>query len=246
MSARTVKLTIIKFSKDLLLASRLLQLLAPFNKVFSFLADFNRLTSWIHKHKKGLLVNDFYKPVRNYDDRLKCFEAIVDHYGLKDSPICYLEFGVASGNSFRWWLAHNDNPSSKFAGFDTFEGLPEDWGVFSKGDMSAAMPQVNDNRAQFVKGIFQDTLNTYLFENSESLQRMRKVIHMDADLFSSTLFALSQLYPYIRKGDIIMFDEFSVSNHEYKAFRYFTECFYVKLKLITAQNNYYQTAFEVV
>ena len=68
---------------------------------------------------------------------------------------------------------------------------------------------------------------------------------MDADIFSATLFALSQLYPYLQKGDIIMFDEFNVYGHEFKAFRLFTECFYVKLKLISAQNNFYHAAFEV-
>ena len=68
---------------------------------------------------------------------------------------------------------------------------------------------------------------------------------MDADLFSATLFALSQLYPYLQKGDIIMFDEFNVYGHEFKAFRLFTECFYVKLKLISARNNFYHAAFEV-
>ncbi len=55
-----------------------------------------------------------------------------------------------------------------------------------------------------------------------------KIIHLDADLFSSTIFVLSQLYPYLKKGDIIFFDEFNVANHEFLAFKIFTESFYVK------------------
>ena len=73
-----------------------------------------------------------------------------------------------------------------------------------------------------------------------------KIIHLDADLFSATIFALSQLYPYLEKGDIIMFDEFSVYDHEFMAFKIFTESCYVNLQPIAAKNNFYQAAFEVV
>ena len=111
--------------------------------------------------------------------------------------------------------------------------------------MISPIPEVNDSRASFYKGIFQDTLNGVLFEQGASFKGTKKVIHMDADLFTATLFALSQLYPYLEKGDIIMFDEFNVYGHEFMAYRLFTECFYMKLKPIAAQNNFYHTAFEV-
>ncbi len=247
MSLRTTKLRIIKFTKDFLLASRVLQIFQPFNKLFGFIYNFNLLTSWVHKNKKAdLLVNDFYRPVRHYDDRLKSFTAITQHYRLDHAPVCYLEFGVASGLSFKWWLATCKDPGSRFYGFDTFEGLPESWGVFAKGDMHSPIPEVNDARASFYKGIFQDTLNGFIDEHRQELSSHRKLIHMDADLFSATLFALSQLYPFLQKGDIIMFDEFNVYDHEFMAYRLFTECFYVNLKPISAQNNFYHAAFEVI
>jgi len=56
---------------------------------------------------------------------------------------------------------------------------------------------------------------------------------------------LSQLHPYLQKGDIIFFDEFNVANHEYQAFKIFSEAFYVKMKPIAAVNNFYQVAFVV-
>ncbi len=212
-----------------------------------FIYNFNLLTSWVHKNKnEQLLVNDFYKPVRNYDDRLNSFLAVAAHYKLDSSPVMYLEFGVSTGLSFKWWIAKNTNSESRFHGFDTFEGLPESRGVFAVGDMSSPIPDVNDSRASFYKGFFQDTLNPFLSENRVIMKAQRKVIHMDADLFSATLFALSQLYPYLQKGDIIMFDEFNVCDHEFMAFRYFTDCFYIKLKPIAAQNNFYHAAFEVI
>ena len=220
MSIRTTKLKVIKFSKDFLLATRLLQILQPFNKLFGFIYHFNLLTSWVHKNKKAdLLVNDFYRPVRHYADREKSFTAISKHYRLPEIPVCYLEFGVAYGGSFKWWLAECKHADSRFYGFDTFEGLPESWGVFAKGDMHSPIPEVNDSRAMFYKGIFQDTLNGFLDEHGKGMRGRKKLIHMDADLFSATLFALSQLYPYLEKGDIIMFDEFNVYDHEFMAYR---------------------------
>jgi hypothetical protein len=248
MAGKGVKMKILKVSKDFLLASRLLQILQPLNGFFGFVYKFNMLTSWVHKNKKAktLLMNDFYRTTRNYDDRLKSFTAIVDRYNFSDTPISYLEFGVASGHSFKWWLQHTKNADSRYYGFDTFEGLPENWGMFAKGEMASPIPEVNDSRASFIKGIFQDTLNDFLDENGKRLKDTRLVIHMDADLYSATLFALSQLFPYIKKGDIIMFDEFNVYDHEFLAFKYFTECFYVNLQPVSACNNFYHAAFEVM
>lgn len=247
MFNRSTKLKIIIHTKDFLLASRLLLIFQPLNGFFNFIYNFNLLTTWVHKHKNDkLLLNDFYRSKRNYDDRLKSFKTISDHYQLGNAPVCYLEFGVASGHSFKWWMANCQHQSSRFYGFDTFEGLPEAWGLFPKGDMNYGVPDVKDTRGLFVKGIFQDTLNNFLATRGQELRDSRCIFHMDADLFSATLFALSQLYPFLKKGDIIMFDEFNVYDHEFKAFKYFTECFYVNLKPISAQNNFYHAAFEVV
>ena len=190
-------------------------------------------------------MNDFYVFTRDYDKRYKMFDKVIDHHNLANSNILYLEFGVAQALSFKWWLNKIKDPEASFVGFDTFEGLPEDWGTFfKKGDMIGNIPNLNDSRASFVKGIFQDTLHDFIENNKQNL-RKPKVIHMDADLFSETIFALSQLYPYLNKGDIIFFDEFNVANHEYFAFKIFTEAFYVKLKPIAAINNFYQVAFIV-
>ena len=113
--------------------------------------------------------------------------------------------------------------------------------------MSFAMPQVSDPRGKFLKGLFQDSLPGFIRENSELLySNAQKVILMDADLYSATIFTLSQLYPTLHKGDVIMFDEFSVAMHEFKAYTEFVANFYVNLKPIVAVNNFYQVGFEVV
>jgi len=241
-----MKLSLIRFLKDFILYTGVLRIFAPFNHSFLFISNFNRMRKWITQHRDGLLLNDFYSRTRDYNKRYQLYDTVAQHYALDTKEILYMEFGVAAAHSFKWWLAKNNHPASEFHGFDTFEGLPEDWGRhFKKGDMSAALPDIADKRAGFYKGIFQDTVHGFIEHNTEALATKPKVIHMDADLFSSTIFVLSQLHPYLKKGDIIFFDEFNVANHEYQAFRIFTEAFYVQLKPIAAVNNFYQVAFVV-
>jgi O-methyltransferase len=241
-----MKLKIIKFFKDFLLWSGILRLFSPYNHLFFFLRNFNMLRSWISgTNRTDLLINDFYSWKRDYPKRLKLFEIVSAHYGLDKKELLYLEFGVASGASFFWWIKKNTNPDSVFRGFDTFKGLPENWGGYKKGAMAFDQAEAKDARAEFVRGIFQESLFPFIESNKSLLLSKLKIIHLDADLFSSTIFVLSQLYPYLKKGDIIFFDEFNVANHEFLAFKIFTESFYVKLRPIGAVNNFYQTAFVV-
>src|SRR5581483_8062137 len=72
----------------------------------------------------------------------------------------YLEFGVFEGRSMRWWSQHLAQQDATLVGFDSFEGLPEDWrpglgtGHFSTG----RIPQIDDARVSFQVGWFDDTL----------------------------------------------------------------------------------------
>ncbi len=99
-----------------------------------------------------------------------------------------------------------------------------------------------DKRAFFYQGLFQQTLPGFL---KRFVNNKLTVIHMDADLYSSTLFTLTSLAPFLKKGDIILFDEFCVPTHEFLAFKNFTESYYINLKTIAASNNYLFAAFEV-
>ena len=100
-------------------------------------------------------------------------------------------------------------------------------------------PVIDDTRHKFFQGLFQATLPEFLKDFS---RREKMVVHMDADLYSSTLFVLTQLHPFLRKGDIIFFDEFNVPMHEYKAFTEWTKSFYIDYEVLGAVNNYYQVA----
>ena len=209
----------------------------------NFLGHLSGLSKWISEHR-DLDYSTFPSKEFSYNNRIGLHQYIIDHV-IKDVPIDYLEFGVSKGRSFKWWIKNSIHPESFFYGFDTFTGLPEDWGHFKKGDMSNGNepPQIDDPRHQFFQGIFQSTLHPFLKNyRSEKL----KVIHMDADIYSATLFVLSSISPFLNKGDIILFDEFNVPLHEFKAFSDWVNSYYIEYKAIGETNNYYQVAIRIL
>lgn len=208
---------------------------------FLTVSNLLNLTRWIDSQKRGGILNDFYSSKRDYSKRYILYETIVNSLNLKSESFDYIEFGVSSGNSFKWWVNNCTNLESRFYGFDTFEGLPENWGSYKRGDMSAEIPIIEDNRIEFIKGLFQVSLPLFLQQN-KLINRKRKIIHFDADLFSSTLYSLTSMYPYLKSGDILLFDEFAVPNHEFFAFKLFSDSFGLKTKFLGAVNNYLQVA----
>lgn len=113
------------------------------------------------------------------------------------------EFGVYSGTSLGMIAEH-----MPVIGFDSFEGLPEDWREgFPKGAFdlsgqpslgSGLLPPAN---AMIVPGWFKDTTPWFPFPDLT-------LVHIDCDLYSSTLTALNSVSPYIGVGTIVVFDEY--------------------------------------
>jgi O-methyltransferase len=208
-------------------------------RIFHFLANIADLSKWISLNKKCEF-NDFFTFGFNYSKREVLYEYIIKSQKL-ETAIDYLEFGVSKGNSFRWWINRLKNENNSFYGFDTFSGLPEAWGPFKKGDMDNGNepPVIDDNRYKFYQGLFQQTLIPFL---SSYKSEKKKVVHMDADLYSATLYVLTLITPFLRPGDIIIFDEFNVPMHEFKAYKAWIEAFYIKHRILGGVNNFYQTS----
>jgi len=160
---------------------RLHGIVEPFTGLMLNMLYMSKLSKWRRK-TKVTGYNDWYQGTWDYNRREKLYDELISREKVGSLPIDYFEFGVAGGYSFRWWLAHNNHPDSRFFGFDTFEGLPEDFGPFAIGTMAAALDSLNitDPRARFYKGLFQDTLNPFLDQYANG---RRKLIHMDADIF---------------------------------------------------------------
>jgi hypothetical protein len=237
-----IQLFFIRKTKAWFMRLHLHVLVEPFSGFLLNLAYLSKMSAWRAKHKH-LALNDFMSHRYDYNKRLQLHAHVLESEDLT-GPIHYLEFGVARGESILWWLNHNSHPESKFVGFDTFTGLPEDWNVFKKGDMSAEgqVPATDDPRVQWEVGLFQDTLPGYLEKNRPE---GRLVIHLDGDLYTAAYFPLNALAPHLKPGDIILFDEFGVPTHEFKAFTEFFASYYRDYEVLGALNNYLHLAIKL-
>jgi tetratricopeptide (TPR) repeat protein len=140
----------------------------------------------------------------------KAYEAISLQHGL------ILEFGVRHGTSIRQLASLTSQP---IYGFDSFEGLPEDWHQESKEVYSTRgkIPKVPAH-VTLIPGWFEETLPLFLEKHGEDIA----LINIDCDIYSSTKTVLDLLSPSIKKGTIILFDEYIGNLHweedEHKAF----------------------------
>jgi predicted O-methyltransferase YrrM len=129
-----------------------------------------------------------------------------------------LEFGVASGRTIRHLAGTTDR---SIDGFDSFEGLPESWRTgFAKGAFKQALPAVPAH-VSLHKGWFTETLPEFLARTQADVA----MLHIDCDLYSSTAFVLTTLRDRIKKGTVIVFDEYfnypGWKQHEHKALQEF-------------------------
>lgn len=126
-----------------------------------------------------------------------------------------IEFGVYEGYSLSEMVlfCRNNEIDRKFYGFDTFEGMPESQHIWSKGDACSSYENTQSellkklgvvDNITLVKGNFKQSLTKEL----QSLIAKAAFIHVDCDLYSSTVDVLSFCKPLIQEGTFIVFDEF--------------------------------------
>lgn len=142
---------------------------------------------------------------------------------LNDEFPHVLEFGVYKGQTIEQIRSSLSIEKFQVFGFDSFEGLPEDWvGTdLTKGFFSTnrAVPNIKD--VDFYVGWFKDTIPEYM-QSANAIS----LVHVDCDLYSSTIEILYNLTPWFRPGTIIVFDEWYYNHsdieqnrqHEQKAF----------------------------
>lgn len=126
-----------------------------------------------------------------------------------------LEFGVATGTTLQIIA---EERSRGVYGFDSFAGLPEHWRLgYDAGEFAEQPPRVEG--AQLVVGMFEDTLAGFLAEHPGAVA----FVHVDCDLYSSTVTVLEQLSPRFVEGTVLLFDEYfnfpGWQEHEHRAWR---------------------------
>lgn len=146
-----------------------------------------------------------------------------------------LDLGVWIGWSTR---LISDFCGRKVYGFDTFEGLVEDWliegqqlikrGTFALSDpfakrvmrdtgvsMRDGKPIELGRNVEFIRGSTYDTLEPFLADRPIAPIRL---FHMDLDSYESCLHALEACKDRFVEGSILVFDEYLITNSEMLAF----------------------------
>ena len=153
----------------------------------------------------------------------------------QDPDELLLDLGVWIGWSTR---LVSDACDRTVYGFDTFEGLVEDWQiddqiVFKRGTFSLTgpdaervmrdtgvslhdgLPDALGRKVEFIRGSTYDTLAPFLADRPAAPIRL---FHMDLDTYESCLHALETCKDRFIEGSILVFDEYLVTNSEMRAF----------------------------
>ena len=115
-----------------------------------------------------------------------------------------VECGVGRGASLQRLISLTDN--HRIFGFDSFEGLPEDWAMsdeftWPKGSFACAVPNIKG--AEIRVGWFADTLPVWKKEHTGRIA----LLHIDSDLYSSCVTVLEELNDQIVPGTVIISDD---------------------------------------
>lgn len=138
---------------------------------------------------------------------------------LKIKSGLMLEFGVYRAASLNYFAGKL--PEHIWHGFDSFEGLPSDWAGGAKGkgafSLGGKLPSVKSN-VKLHPGWFHDTLPVFLSDKKENVA----FVHLDADIYESTITVLRALKPAFKAGSLLLFDEYfgqpGWRHNEHKAF----------------------------
>ncbi|MCG8581995.1 MAG: TylF/MycF family methyltransferase [Bacteroidales bacterium] len=170
---------------------------------------------WLDEQKKNKHSKDLLKLERKFKDKMRFYAIWLQLRRIKEQAIdgAIAELGVYKGETAK--LIHHFLPEKNFYLFDSFSGLPKQ--VIKEDCDGTVRPQTvqfdntspdevlqyinGDNSKLIIKeGVFPTTTDG-INENTYAL------IHIDADLYQSTLDALEYFYPKLsNSGAIIVHD----------------------------------------
>lgn len=180
----------------------------------------------------------------SFKSKIELYNFIVEENLIKQS---FLEFGVWKGDSISFFAKRY--PDLHFFGFDSFEGLPQDWRTgFKKGtfDTNKVTPPMFSN-VKYIEGWFNDSIPSFLAENDLTGPIF---MHIDCDLYSSTVDVFNALGNHISVGMYILFDEFinypGWELHEYKALMEFLNLRKLDFEIIAVNVNHEQVLIRII
>ena len=150
-------------------------------------------------------MQDLYPTAKIFHSREKLWRTFGGHLGT--NKWVGFEFGVAYGDLTKTFLKMPYIGSCvEWHGFDTFFGLPNEWGDLPKGAFSTngKPPKLKSKLIKWHIGRIESTC-----EEISKLQNLNKnfVVIFDFDLYSASKVAWDAIVNYLKPGDIIYFDE---------------------------------------
>jgi hypothetical protein len=172
------------------------------------------------------------------DGHKKYLKAVCSH--IKTDGL-HCEFGV--GRGFSTYNISSHIGDNIIYGFDSFEGLPEEWddenpqGVYSLGGRIPPGPLIKGSQddpgmyntemhpilvewpsnVRLIQGLVQDTVPKFLDNHEGNFA----FVHIDLDIYSATRSVFKNIVSRLQTGTIIAFDEFldypTYKEHEIKA-----------------------------
>jgi hypothetical protein len=166
-----------------------------------------------------------------------------------------LEFGTATSrtlNQFAYWL-----PSKTIYGFDSWQGLPEKFNDLPAGHFAQELPVVLTN-CELVQGWFgarptqdQSSIAEFTARDFSNLHKEPIVLlHLDADLYSSTKTVLNAFAKQIVPGTVILFNEYwnhpTWKKHEFRAWQEYCKMYGVQYEYIGYASDHQEVAIRVL
>jgi len=211
-----------------------------------FLRESKNIDHWRQKQaleETGRFVEENLPMVNSFDSRYAIFchaAGLVEHGA---GMIC--EFGVAGGKSINYLAKLL--PTHRLYGFDTFEGLPQDWRANApKGTFRQKSLPVVASNVELVCGLFDQSLPGFLEKHPEPML----LLHVDCDLYQSARTVFELTGERIRPGTIIIFDEFfnypGWMEGEFKAFMEYVHKASIKFTFIGYARTGTQIAIQIL
>jgi hypothetical protein len=153
-------------------------------------------------------------------DKFQHIMEAVNYMRVAELPPVFFEFGCHSGRTFSAALLaakYFRLPLDAYA-FDSFEGLPEtnkdEDGIFRAGSYCTTLSQfrkivkkgtkVNLPEKNIIKGFYDQSLTKML---GKALPGQVGFVHIDVDLYSSTVTVLEFIKDHLTNGTVVLFDD---------------------------------------
>ena len=173
--------------------------------------------SWLDARKKNEHNNDLLKLERKFKDKIRFYSLWLQLKRISNKNIggAIAELGVYKGETAK--LIHHMLPDRNFYLFDSFSGLPKQ--VIKEDCDGTVRPQTvqfdNTSPDEVLKYIDGDNTKLVIKEGvfpatTEGMnENLYSLVHIDADLYQSTIDALDYFYPKLNQAGAIVIHDYN-------------------------------------